>query len=70
MDKKSEAERIYGLDISKSEKIQQLKDLLLDCLNEMEAQDQNMRPEVRHKMAEGYRLTKDYLRELEQSLEE
>lgn len=62
---KQEVEKIYNQNINNSEKIERLKELLLDCLNEMEAQDQNMHPEVRHKLAEGYRIAKNYIRELE-----
>lgn len=64
MDMKEMAEKIYNLSIEKDKKIVMLKELLLDCLNEMEAQDQNMHPEVQHKVSEGYRLAKDFLREL------
>lgn len=53
------------MDMKKGVKIKILNDLLLDCLNEMEAQDQNMHPEVQHRVSEGYRVIKDYLRQLE-----
>ncbi|VEG92073.1 hypothetical protein [Legionella spiritensis] len=65
MDMKQEAERIYHLTIDRDKKIRLLKDLALDCYNEMEAQDQNMHPEVHHKLSEGYRLAKDFIRKLE-----
>ena len=65
MDMKKEAEKIFSQDIPKAIKIKILNDLLLDCLNEMEAQDQNMQPEVQHRVSEGYRVIKDYLRQLE-----
>ena len=65
MDMKEEAEKIYNQDIPTSMKIKYLNDLLLDCHNEMEAQDQNMHPEVQHKVSEGYRVIKNYLRQLE-----
>ena len=65
MDMKEKANSICNMLVSKDEKIRLLKDLMLDCYNEMEAQDQNMRPEVKHNNAEGYRIAKDKLRELE-----
>ena len=65
MDMKKKAEYIFSLSIQKDEKIKLLKELLLDCYNDMEAQDQNMHPEVKHNNAEGYRLAKNLLRELE-----
>ena len=43
-------------------KIRWLNDVLLDCYLEMEAQDQNMHPEIKHNLAEGFRLAKNYLR--------
>ncbi len=66
MDRKKVAQEIYNMPVEISEKIRKLKELMLDCFNEMEAQDQNMHPEIKHKLSEGYRLAKDYLRELEQ----
>ena len=69
MDMKKEADKIYSQNITKTLKIKMLNDLLLDCYNEMEAQDQNMHPEVQHRASEGYRVIKDYLRILESSNE-
>lgn len=66
MDMSERAKSICQMTISKDEKIALLKDLMLDCYNEMEAQDQNMHPEVKHNNAEGYRIAKDKLRELEE----
>ena len=63
---RKKADAIYHMDVSNAEKIRMLKDLVLDCLNEMEAQDQNMHPEVKHELSEGYRVAKDYLRILEE----
>jgi hypothetical protein len=65
MDMKKKAESIYSLSINKTEKIKLLNELMLDCYNEMEAQDQNMHPEVKHNLSEGFRVAKNYLRELE-----
>lgn len=59
------AEEIYHKPIDKPEKIRLLKELILDCRNELEAQNENMHPEVKHNMAEGLRLAKDYVRCLE-----
>lgn len=66
MDMVEKAKSICQMAISKDEKIKQLQDFLLDCYNEMEAQDQNMHPEIKHNNAEGYRIAKDKLRELEE----
>lgn len=67
VDMKEKATSICDMQVGKDEKIKLLKDLILDCYNEMEAQDQNMHPEVRHDNAEGYRIAKNKLRELEQN---
>lgn len=64
MNMKTKAQEIYHLSIDKNEKIKRLEELLIDCLNEMEAQEQNMHPEVQHQLSEGYRVAKNYLREL------
>lgn len=64
MDMVKQVERVSQLLISKEEKIKLLEEIVLDCYNEMEAQDQNMHPEVRHNNAEGYRIAKNLIREL------
>lgn len=64
MDMAKKAADIFNMSCPKTEKIKQLQDLLTDCLNEMEAQDQNMHPEMTHNNAEGYRMAKNFLREL------
>lgn len=64
MNLKEKAQWIEQLPIKNTLKIQQLEDMILDCYNEMEAQDQNMHPEVQHDLAEGLRVTKDILRTL------
>lgn len=66
MDREIEVIEIYLLDVGKQEKCSLFKDFLLDCRNEMDAQDQNMRPEVQHNLAEAYQLAKNYLRMLEE----
>lgn len=67
MDMTCKVEAIYQMQVSRQEKCKLLKDLLVDCFNEMEAQDQNMHPEVHHNLSEAYQLAKNYLRELEAS---
>lgn len=67
MDRTIEVVEIYLMDISDQEKCKKLNDFLLDCFNEMEAQDQNMHPEVKHNLAAAYQLAKNYLRELEEN---
>lgn len=64
MDMKKKAVEIYKMRISEQAKVKLLNDLLIDCYNEMEAQDQNMHPEVHHNLAECYRLAKNYIRKL------
>lgn len=67
MDMKKKVELLYHMNINTQEKYKLMKDLLLDCYNEMEAQDQNMHPEVQHNLSEAFRLAKDYIRELEKA---
>lgn len=64
MNRDIEVLEIYQRDISKDEKIRLLEEITVDLLNEMEAQDQNMHPELHNKLSEGVRLAKDFLREL------
>lgn len=64
MNRDAEVIEVYNRDISKSEKIRLLEDLVLDLNNELEAQDQNMHPEIHNKLSEGLRLAKNFLREL------
>jgi len=64
MDMQQKADTIYHLHISKPAKIKLLQDLLLDCHNEMEAQDQNMQPELSNNSAQGYQTAQKYLRHL------
>jgi|GEM_PF-2985424 len=60
----AEALEIYLRDIDVKEKIRLLEDLSLDMFNEMEAQDQNMQPELHNRLSEGVRMTKNFIREL------
>lgn len=46
-------------------KIKLLEELLSDCKSEMDAQEQNMQPEIEHNLAECYRKASNYLRELQ-----
>lgn len=65
MNRENEAFDIYHSNISVDEKLRLLKDLVLDLTNEMEAQDQNMHPEIHNKFSEALRLSKDFIRMLE-----
>lgn len=67
MNREKEVIEIYLMDISKKEKCKRFEEFLLDCFNEMEAQDQNMHPEVQHNLSEAYQLAKNYLRKLEET---
>jgi len=67
MDKEREAEKIYKMNINSAEKIERFKKLLLDCRDEMDAQDQNMHPEIDHELSEAYRIALNYIRQLESS---
>lgn len=66
MNREIEVVEIYLMNISNQEKCNRLKEFLLDCYNEMEAQDQNMHPEVKHNLAQAYQLAKNYLSQLEE----
>lgn len=66
MNRETEVLEIYHREISKDEKIRLLKDIALDLFNEMEAQDQNMHPEIHNKLSEGLMLAKNLIREIEQ----
>lgn len=65
MDMRKKVEEIYLMNISNQEKSMLLKDVILDCYNEMEAQEQNMHPEVQHNLSEAYQTAMNYLRKLE-----
>ena len=64
MNMKQKARDVYLLPIAMHSKIKLLNDIIIDCYNEMEAQDQNMHPELTHNVAEGYRVAKNYVRQL------
>jgi len=64
MDMKRMAEEIYHKPLDNAEKIKLLNELILDCRNELEAQNENMHPEVKHNLAEGLRIAHDYVRRL------
>ena len=64
MDMKKIAEDIYHRPINHAEKIRLLNELIVDCNLELEAQSENMRPEVKHNVAEGLRIATDYIRRL------
>jgi hypothetical protein len=66
MDYRDEVQRVMDSNESKRYKLEQLEQLAYDCQQQMEAQDQNMNPKVRHKLSEGLRMAKDALRKLQQ----
>ena len=65
MNMKRKAEELYHSSRNHSEKIRLLNELILDCRNELEAQNENMHPEIKHNLAEGLRVASDYVRQLE-----
>ena len=66
MDRDAEALEIYQRNINKEEKIRLLEDLALDITNEMEAQDQNMHPEMYNRLSDGLMMAKNFIRKLKQ----
>ena len=64
MDREDQVLEIYSRNIDRDKKIRLLEELVLDVTNEMDAQDQNMHPEIQNNLSEGLRLARDYLREL------
>ena len=64
MNRDAEVLEIYHRNIGREEKIRLLEDVALDLHNELEAQDQNMHPEIHNKLSEGLRLATDFIREL------
>lgn len=64
MNRDTEVLEIYHRKISTAEKLRLLEDIALDLHNEMEAQDQNMHPELHNKLSEGLRLATNFIREL------
>ncbi len=65
MNMKQLADDIYNKGCDPAEKIRLLHEFILDCQIEMNAQSENMHPEVKHNLAEGLRVAKDYVRQLE-----
>lgn len=68
MDRDTEVLAIYRSKLNREEKIRLLEDLVLDMNNELEAQDQNMHPELQNKLSEGLRLATNFIRELRETL--
>ena len=64
MNRDAEVLEIYHRNIDKDEKIRLLEDIALDLHNEMEAQDQNMHPELHNKLSEGLMYATNFIREL------
>lgn len=65
MNMKAEAIKIYQEHITNEEKIRLLRELILDCDNQLVAQSENMHPEVKNSSEEGLRMATNYLRQLE-----
>ena len=61
MDKVDEVNNIIHQNITDNEKVHLLEELLIDLKNEMEAQDQNMQPEMKTRLSEAYQLANQYL---------
>jgi|GEM_PF-2167716 len=55
--------------LSEADKIKQLNNIILDLTNEMEAEDQNMHPEVNHNLAIKLQEATDALRKLKDGVE-
>lgn len=64
MNRVDEALDIYNRHIAKEEKIRLLEELALDLHNELEAEDQNMHPEIYNDLAEGLRVVTNFIRTL------
>jgi hypothetical protein len=64
MDMQKREEEIYRMPIKKSVKIKLLSDLIVDCINELAAQDQNMHPEIEHNLAAALQTATNHLRKL------
>ncbi|MDA0911875.1 MAG: hypothetical protein O2809_10050 [Proteobacteria bacterium] len=60
----NEANSIYEMRTHNENKRYLLEQHAVDCIGEMDAQSQNMRPEVCNNQAEGLRITQEYLRRL------
>lgn len=61
MNRLQEVENIIQRNISVTEKIKILEEMLIDLKGEMEAQDQNMNPEISKKVSEAYKLANQYI---------
>ena len=61
MDRVDEVNEIINQDIPDNEKVKLLNSLLIDLKNEMEAQDQNMHPEIRMKVGEAFKIANQYI---------
>ena len=64
MDREAEVLEIFSRNISLKEKMHLLEDLELDLYNEMEAQQENMHPDIHNKMSQALMLVSNLLREL------
>ena len=66
MNRDIEALTIYHARLPPRKKLHLLEELALDLRNELEAEDQNMHPDVYDELSEGLRLTTNFIRELHQ----
>jgi len=66
MDRDMEVLEIYQRDLNKRDKIRLLEDMVLDLVNELEAEDQNMRTKTHNRASQGLQLAKNLLRGLRQ----
>ncbi len=64
MDREEEVLEIFSRNISAKDKIHLLEDLELDLNNEMEAQQENMQPEIQNRLSQALMLVSNLLREL------
>lgn len=61
MNRINEVKEIIAQNVSITEKKRLMKNLLIDLENEMEAQDQNMQPEIEANLSKAYQLANQYL---------
>lgn len=64
MNRTSEVWDIYHQQVNRQTKIKLFEDLSLDFHNELEAQDQNMHPEINTGLSESLQLVTNLLRKL------
>ena len=65
-----ELKKVESSNLSSDEKIKQLNNIILDLTNEMEAENQNMHPDVNHDLAIKLQEATDILRRIEVGVED